>query len=117
MNGILTAMARESLVFFLGCAVALLPFAGIPTLWRRGVFVVVGFALAVLGYQLRRAAYLRSIVDGNGERKTDAYAEHTPAAQALPDAFGLDTGAMTVRPPARPRARGRAGRAETTHEV
>ena len=81
-------MLRESLVFFLGLAVALAPFAGIPSAARRAALVVAGLALMLVGYQLRRAAYLRSIVDENGERKTDAYVEQVVAPVVFADVSG-----------------------------
>ena len=68
-------MKRESLVFFLGLAIVLMPFLGIPSMWKRIVYIVLGFVLAIIGYQLRRLAYTRSIEDHTGERKTDVYAE------------------------------------------
>lgn len=68
-------MKRESLIFFLGCAMVLLPFLGIPSAWKRGVYVVLGLVLILVGYQLRRLAYVRSIEDHAGERKTDVYVE------------------------------------------
>lgn len=68
-------MKRESLVFFLGLMLVLLPFFGIPGMWKHIAYVVLGLLLVLVGYQLRRKAYLRSIEDDTGERKTDAYVE------------------------------------------
>ena len=79
-------MKRESLVFFLGFVVALLPFLGIPNLWKRTALAALGGALVLVGYQLRRLAYLRSIEDHTGERKTDVYVEQVAVAGRSPEA-------------------------------
>lgn len=80
----LHVMKRESLVFFLGFVLMLAPFLGIPSLWKRVVYVALGCVLALVGYQLRRFAYLRSIENGNGERRTAVYVEQVPLeAQSL----------------------------------
>lgn len=82
-------MKRESLVFFLGMVIVLVPFLGVPSAWKRIVYIMLGLILVLVGYQLRRRAYLRSIEDHTGERKTDVYVEQVafPAApEILPDA-------------------------------
>lgn len=81
-------MKRESLIFFLGCVIMLLPFLGIPSMWKRIIYVILGLVLVLVGYQLRRNAYMRSIEDHTGERKTDVYVEQVehlfvePSAQS-----------------------------------
>lgn len=54
-------MKRESLIFILGVVLIALPFLGIPSAWKRIAYVVLGCAFALVGYQLRRLAYLRTI--------------------------------------------------------
>lgn len=71
-------MSRESLVFLLGLIVFLTPFLGIPNDWKRVIFIVCGVLLMFFGYFLRRAAYLRSIDSGTGERRADAFVESIP---------------------------------------
>jgi len=68
-------MSRESLVFVLGLIVFFTPFLGI--LWdsKKIILVISGTLLMVLGYSLRRSAFLRSIDTGNGERASDAFVE------------------------------------------
>ena len=56
-------MKRESLVFFLGLVLILLPFLGIPSAWKRIGYIVLGFILALVGYHLRRLAYIRAAQD------------------------------------------------------
>lgn len=98
-------MKRESLVFLLGAIVASVPFLGIPNDMRRIMLVVAGAFLIVLGYQLRRLAFLRSIAQENGERKTDVYVEraatavYDDAAPAMPAETQADqeVPVMTVR--------------------
>jgi hypothetical protein len=65
-----------------------MPFLGIPSMGKRSIYITLGLILILVGYQLRRNAYLRSIEDHTGERKTDVYVEQVeqlfvePSAQA-----------------------------------
>jgi len=68
-------MSRESLVFVLGFLVFLVQFLGIPQDWKEIFFLGAGVALMVLGFILRRVAFLRSIENESGERASDAFAE------------------------------------------
>lgn len=68
-------MSRESLVFLVGLIVFLVPFTGFPNDWKELVYTVSGGLLLLLGYSLRRTAFLRSIDDGQGGRKSDAFVE------------------------------------------
>lgn len=77
-------MSKESLVFTLGVIVALTPLAGIPDDWKQKIFIGAGIVLVVLGYQLRRAAFLRSIETPHGERRSDAFVE-SKVDEAPPD--------------------------------
>jgi hypothetical protein len=70
-------MSKESLVLFFGAVVFLIPHMGIPSLWKDYGLFVSGFLLIIIGYLLRRKAYLRSIDNGNGERSTDTFVENT----------------------------------------
>jgi len=83
-------MTRESLVFILGIAVVLAPYVGVPNSWKRTASLVLGLLIALLGYQLRRRAYLRSIATTSGERVTDVYAEQVEAVSA--ESTALPTG-------------------------
>lgn len=68
-------MTRESLIFLLGIIVLLTPFLGIPGEWKHYITIGAGVLIVIVGYQLRRAAYLRSIESHNGERHTDVFVE------------------------------------------
>ena len=68
-------MKRESLVFIFGFLLVFMPFLGIPSAWKRIVYVAIGALLVIIGYQLRRAAYIRAIPVSGGEYKTDVYVE------------------------------------------
>lgn len=68
-------MSRESLILLIGVIVFLTPLLSVPEDWKRYVIAVCGAVLVVLGYFLRRAAYLRQISMGNGERGTDSFVE------------------------------------------
>jgi hypothetical protein len=68
-------MSRESFVFFLGFIVLFTPFLGIPRDWKEIVYMCAGTLLMLVGFHLRRTAFLRSIDDGSGERRNDVFVE------------------------------------------
>lgn len=68
-------MSRESFVFVFGFIVFFTPFLGIPHEWKEYVHIASGIVLMLVGLRLRRTAFLRSIDDGTGERKSDAFVE------------------------------------------
>ncbi|MAZ56401.1 hypothetical protein CL653_01280 [bacterium] len=68
-------MSRESIVLLLGLVVLVVPSIGIPPNWKTIILSVTGALLVIVGYSLRRAAYLRKIDKGNGERGTDVFSE------------------------------------------
>ncbi len=70
-------MSKETLVFFTGILLMIVPFLGIPEQWRIGIVVFLGAVLILTGYGLRRTVYLRHIERGNGERATDSFVETT----------------------------------------
>jgi hypothetical protein len=70
-------MSKETLVFLFGICLTIIPFLGIPELWRQYAVVVIGAFLILVGYALRRAAFLAKIDQGNGERGTDSFVETT----------------------------------------
>jgi len=74
--GILVAMSRETIVFVIGILVIIAPHLGVPEEWKSYFFVVIGVSLMVIGYGLRRAAYLRSIKHHTGEHRADSFVEH-----------------------------------------
>jgi len=69
-------MTRESIVFFLGMVVFVVPHVGIPEDWKVYAYAVSGMILMVVGYSLRQKAYIRSIEKENGERDTDSFVEN-----------------------------------------
>ncbi len=80
-------MSQESLIFLLGVLVMTTPLLGIPNVWKQWIFVALGIVIAIIGYRLRRAAYLRSIETEKGERRGDAFVEnHAPLATGLENA-------------------------------
>lgn len=68
-------MSKESLVILLGLIVFFTPSLGIPEEYKSYILSVSGIVLMIIGYLLRRAAYLRSIDRGNGEIGTDSFVE------------------------------------------
>ncbi len=69
-------MSRESIVFVLGILVFLMPYLGIPDNWKFYFYNVAGILFILVGYSLRRSAYLRSIEKEDGEHDGDSFAEH-----------------------------------------
>lgn len=69
-------MTKESIVFFLGMVVFVVPHIGIPDSWKVYAYAVSGLILMVVGYSLRQKAYIRSIEKEDGERDTDSFVEN-----------------------------------------
>ncbi len=70
-------MRKETIVFLLGVILMIVPFLGVPQLWRQYTIAAIGFVLVFVGYSLRRNVFLREIDRGNGERGTDSFVETT----------------------------------------
>ena len=70
-------MSKGTLTFLLGILLILLPYLGIPSVWKQYAYVGFGITLILLGYALRRAQYFREIDRGNGERGSDTFVETT----------------------------------------
>lgn len=70
-------MTKETLVFLFGIILTILPFLGIPLLWRQYGILGIGIVLIIIGYALRRKVFLERIDHGNGERGTDSFVETT----------------------------------------
>lgn len=70
-------MSKETLVFFIGISLTLIPFLGIPENWKQYIIAVVGALLILIGYMLRRALYFTRIDHGNGERGDNSFVETT----------------------------------------
>lgn len=68
---------KETTVFVFGILLTIIPFLGIPLLWRQYAIVALGALLILVGYALRRRAFLNKIDKGNGERGTDSFVETT----------------------------------------
>ncbi|MBP6881343.1 MAG: hypothetical protein KBC35_01850 [Candidatus Pacebacteria bacterium] len=70
-------MSKESLVFTFGILLTIIPFLGVPVLWRQYTIFAIGVLLILIGYSLRRRAYLSRLDLGNGERGNDSFVETT----------------------------------------
>ncbi len=68
-------MSRESFIFIIGFFVFFASFLGIPDEWKEWFFIGSGIVLMFLGYKLRRAAFLRSIMHESGEHRSEAFVE------------------------------------------
>lgn len=71
-------MSKESMVLVLGLVVFFVPSLGVPEEWKTNGLLVVGLLLLIIGFFLRRAAYLRKIDRGNGEQATDSFVQSDP---------------------------------------
>lgn len=70
-------MSKETIVFLFGILLTIVPFLGIPLLWRQYIIFGIGIILIIIGYVLRRKLFLERIDKGNGERGTDSFVETT----------------------------------------
>ena len=70
-------MSKGTMAFLLGILLILLPYLGIPSVWKQYTYVALGIILVLLGYALRRAQYFHEIDNGNGERGGDTFVETT----------------------------------------
>jgi hypothetical protein len=70
-------VTKETIIFLVGILLTILPFLGIPLVWRQYAIFGLGIILIVIGYTLRRKAFLERIDRGNGERGTDSFVETT----------------------------------------
>jgi len=68
---------KETIVFVSGLLLTIIPFTGVPEVWRQNAVLGIGILLVLIGYALRRNVYLREIDHGNGERGTDSFVETT----------------------------------------
>lgn len=73
-------MSRESIVFVLGILLLIVPYLGVPTEWKHYFYLGAGILLMIIGYSLRRSAYLRSIEHQSGERRADSFVERAPSS-------------------------------------
>ncbi len=70
-------MSKGTFVFLLGILLILIPYIGIPSLWKQYMYVGLGILLLLMGYAIRRAQYLQEIDLGNGERGGETFVETT----------------------------------------
>jgi hypothetical protein len=70
-------MSKETIVFLFGVLLMIVPFLGMPQTWRQYTVAAIGALLILIGYSLRRRAFLERIDMGNGERGTDSFVETT----------------------------------------
>jgi len=71
-------MRKGSLVFFIGLLLVILPYLGIPSLWKQYLTIGAGVVLIFLGYIIRRQQFLSSLENNRGERVGDTFVETTP---------------------------------------
>lgn len=75
-------MSNESFIFLMGFLVLITPLLGFPHEWKDWGIMVFGGLILIVGYRLRRKAYIRSLDTKKGERRADAFVEnHSPLAE------------------------------------
>jgi len=70
-------VSKETLVFIFGILLTIIPFLGVPEVWRQYAVFGIGIIFILIGYVLRRGVYLNRIDKGNGERGVDSFIETT----------------------------------------
>jgi hypothetical protein len=70
-------MSKETLILLSGILLLIVPFLGVPEVWRQYSILAIGIVLLLVGYSLRRKSYLNRLDKGNGERGNDSYVETT----------------------------------------
>lgn len=70
-------MTKETFIFLAGILLTIVPFLGVPLVWRQYVIFGIGVLLIFVGYILRRQVFLKRIDRGDGERATDSFVETT----------------------------------------
>ena len=70
-------MSKETLILIAGILLMVVPFLGVPEVWRQYSILGIGFVLILIGYSLRRKAYLSRLDKGNGDRGNDSFVETT----------------------------------------
>ena len=71
-------MSKETAVFVLGFITFFVPYLGFPVEYKKWVLIISGALLMVIGYTLRRQAFLKSLEQKNGERRADVFVESAP---------------------------------------
>ncbi len=68
-------MSKETLVCVIGFLVFFTSFLGIPREYKEWIFIVSGLILVLIGYKLRRKAFLQSLEHASGELRGEAFVE------------------------------------------
>ncbi len=90
--GYTKSMSKETLVFVIGFLVLVNPFLGLPREYKEWVLIGCGILLMIVGYLLRRYAFLKSIEHESGERRSDVFVEGGVARQSVTESPQKDTG-------------------------
>ena len=78
------SMSKETLVCIIGFLVFFTSFLGIPTEYKEWIFIVCGAVLTVVGYQLRRNAFIISLEHEGGGRRGEAFVESEVIEEKAP---------------------------------
>ncbi len=70
-------MRKGTLVFILGMVLVVLPYMGVPLLWKVWCTVGIGATLILVGYAIRREYYFIEIDQGDGTRADETFVETT----------------------------------------
>lgn len=69
-------MTKGTFVFFTGILLIILPYLGIPSLWKHYIGIGLGVLLIILGYIIRRRQFLDEMQRA-GEQPHDTFVETT----------------------------------------
>lgn len=70
-------MTQELLVFISGLVLFLVPFLGIPTVWKLYIVSGIGLLLILIGYRLRYRRAIREM-ERSEQAQADSFVEATP---------------------------------------
>lgn len=77
-------MSKESLICIFGALVFLSPYIGVPRIYKEWLLFGIGVLIMIIGYSLRRKAFLREL-DTTGERRSETFVESTKPHNAIRD--------------------------------
>lgn len=72
-------MSKQKAIIILGAFVAVMPYLGFPTAWRKGFFLLAGIAIVIYGYKINKELKaLRGEESNSLTSFKDNLNEHTP---------------------------------------
>ncbi|OGI61928.1 hypothetical protein A2645_01960 [Candidatus Nomurabacteria bacterium RIFCSPHIGHO2_01_FULL_39_9] len=66
-------MSKSKIIILLGVANIIIPFLGLPSNWKTGLFIVLGLYLIYLGYAIREKNKENASIEINTENYSESY--------------------------------------------